>query len=470
MSYFPPPRRPWVPTHTFSSNSLNGMEIPLRTPSPFAVSHPRSRNPSRTELLEKPLPPTPRKPSSVYSLQNDETTKRRIKTLQSEVLPVDPMLQPTTYRSSTSIVPVISAARPPLLGKQEGHTVSDPVLERRRAQREDLVDLDTHSSQLSDQYPTSEVPARPKTESQTLNKSNFYGSGADQHANTYEAILGTRSSTIPNFTPESYFNHAYLPSPMSPRITDVIDHSLVPPPLRYTTLMEHTQMFSRFSSSSDSSSEIVQSSLRQSLRKFARKIFRFRKPPVPAKRKKAVQSTHSLHSTFANSRRRSSAPGQRRASVQMGFSNMYSSLRKRSIPSSTPKAIGTAKKARLPRELRNPAIPITPYQKIGTKAWEKSSRSRKHSRSEPATSTQFLLLSRKSENSSANNYRRENEIPRPPSIVNKITTALHNGTTQVESAMGLNAGKKKRSQAELRREELKKKIVVLGLGEQPVER
>lgn len=477
MSDFPlPPRRPWVPTHTFSSNSLNGMEIPVRPPSPFAVSLPRSRNPSRTELLEKPLPPTPRKPSSVYSVQNDEMTKGRIKTLQNEVPSSNPTLQPTIYRSSTSVVSGISVARPPLLGKQEGHTVSDPVVERRRAQREDLVDLGIHSSQLLDQHPTSEGPARPKTESQTLNGSNIYGLGAEQHANNYESILDTRSSIIPTFTSEQYFNHVYLPSQMSSRITDVVDPSLddvelplVPAPLRYTTLMDHTQMSSRWSSSSDSSSEIVQISLRESFRKFARKIFRLQRPSVPAKRKKAAETTHSLDSTFAITRRRGSAAGQRRKSIQMGLSNMYSSLRKRSLTSFSPKAMGPAKKARLPRELRSPAIPITPYQKIGTKAWEKSTKSRKQTRSEPATSTKFLLSSRRSENSSAYNNQRENEILRPGSIMNKLTTALHNGTTQVESATGFNA-KKKLSKSELRREELKKRIVVLGLGQQPVER
>lgn len=466
MSYFPPPRRPWIPTHAFSSNSLSGMEIPLRTPSPFAVLLPRSRHPSRSELLEKPLPPTPRKPSSVYSLQNDETTKGQIKTLQTEVRSSDSMLQPTTYRTSTSMVPVISAARPPLLGNQEGHAISDPILERRRAQREDLADLGIHSSQLLDQHPTSELPARPKTESQRLIKSNLHGQGADQHANTYESILDTRSSIIPNFTHEPYVNHAYLPSPMSSRITDVIDHSLVPPPLRYTTAIEHTQLPSRFSSSSDSSSSIFRSSIRESLRTYARKIFWSRKPPVPAKRKKAGETTHSLDSSFPNPRRRGSAAGQGRGSIQMGFSHMYSSLRKLSIPSSSPKAIGTAKKARLPRELRSPAIPITPYQKIGTKAWEKSTKSRKRPRPESETSTQFLFSSRESKNSSAHKNQRENETPRPASIVNKITTAFHNGTVQVESAMGLNTREKKRSKAELRREELKKKIVVLGLGEQ----
>ena len=470
MSYFPPPRRPWVPTHTFSSNSLNGMEIPLRTPSPFSVTLPRSRHPSRSELLEKPLPPTPRKPSSVYSLQNDETTKMRIKTLQNEVPPLDSMLQPMAYRSSTSVVPVNSAARPPLLGNQEGHAVSDPVLERRRAQREDLAELGIHSSQLLNQHPTSDLPAQPKPDSQRSIEPNIHGLGADQHANTYESILDTRSSIIPNFTTEPYFSHAYLPSQMSSRITDVIDHSLVPPPLRYNITTEDTRLSSRFSASSDSSSDIFQSSIRETLRTYARKVFRSRKPPVPAKRKKTVETKHSLDSTFLNSRRRGSGAGQRRTSIQMGLSHMYTSLRKLSIPSSSPKVSGTTKKTRLPRELRSPAIPITSYQKIGTKAWEKSAKSRKRSRPESATSTQFLFPSRKSKSSPTYNYQKGNETPRPASIVNKITTAFHNGSLQVESAMGLNTRKKKRSKAELRREELKKKIVVLGLGEQPAGR
>lgn len=464
MSCFPPPRRPWVPAHSFSSNSLSGMEIPLRTPSPFAVTLPRSRHPSRGELIDKPLPPTPRKPSSVYSLQNDETTKGRTRIPQNEVLPSASMLQPTIYRSSTSIVPVITAARPPLLGNQEGHAVSDPIVERRRAEREDLAELGIHSSQLLDQHLTADLPAHPNLETQRFIEPNAQRLGADQHACTYESILDTRSSIVPNFTTVPYFNHAYLPSPMSPRITDVVDQSLVPPPLRYNSTIEDTRPSSRFSSSSDSSSDVFQSSIRDLVRAYARKAFRLRKPREAAKQIKTVEITQSLESALPSSRRRGSAAGQRRGSIQTGLSHMYTSLRKLSIPSSSAKATETTKKTRLPRELRSPAIPITPYQQIGTKAWEKSTKSRKRSRPESATSTQFLFSSRESKNSSTYNNQRGNETPRPGSIVSKITAAFHNGTIQVESAMGLNTKRNKRSKAELRREELKKKIVVLGLG------
>ena len=470
MSYVLPPRRPWVPMHTFSSNSLSGMEIPLRTHSPFSGTLPRSRQPSTSEFFDKPLPPTPRKPSSVYSLHNDEMTKGRMRNMQNEVQPSDSVLQPTIYRSSASIVPVLSAVRPSLLGNQEGHAVSDPIIERRRAEREDLAELGIHSSQLLIQHPTLDLPTHSKIQTQRSIESDLDGPGADQHASTYTSVLHTRSSIIPNLTIEPFYNQPYFPYTMSPRVTDVVDQSLVPPPLRYNTAIQDTRPSSHFSSTSDSSSDLFQSSIRESLRSYARKAFQLRKPHVEAKRKKAVETPHSLDSTFPSSRRRGSALGQRRGSIQTGLSHMYTSLRKLSIPLSSSKTTGTAKKARLPRELRSPAIPITPYQQIGTKAWERPSKSRKHSRPGSATSTQFLFSSRDSKNSSTYNDQRENQISRTASIRKKITTAFHNGTVQVESAIGLNTRRNKRSKAELRREELKKKILVLGLGEQPARR
>lgn len=468
MSYPLPSRQPWISLHSSPSNSLSGMEIPLPKPSPFPGTLPRSRYSSSDELIGKPLPPTPRKPSSVYSLRNDEMTKGRVRDLQNDVITSHPILQPTIYRSSTSIVPMMSAARPPLLRNQEGHAVSDPIIERRRAQREDLAELGIHSSQLSIQHPTLDSPTHPKTQTQRLIESNLHRVEADQHASTYESVLHTRSSIVPNFTTEPYSNHAYLPSLMSPRITDVVDQSLVPPPLRYSTAIENSRPSSHLSSFSDSSTEIFQSSVRESLRAYARKAFQLRKPPLAARRKKAIETTDQLDSAPPSSGRRRSAAGQRRGSVQLGLSHMYTSLRKLSIPSSSPEATGKAKKARHPRELRSPAIPITPYQQIGTKAWERSSKSRKHSRSDSATSTQFLFSSKEGKNSSTYNDQSGDQTPRPTSIVNKITTAFHNGTAQVESAIGLNTGRNKRSKAELRREELKKKIVVLGRGEHPV--
>lgn len=447
MSSFPPPRRPWGPIHTFSSNSLSGMEIPLRKPTPY----PRYTNTS--ESIEKPLPPTPRKSSSVYSVQ-------------SEALLPDPILQPTAYRSSDSIVPKAPAIRRPLLYNQESHALSDPIIERRRAEREDLADLGIHSSQLLNQNPTLDFPAHPKTQTQELTEPNLHKPDAEQYASTYKSILHTRSSIIPNITTETYFNQAFLSVPISPRITDVVDESLVPPPLRYNTAIEDGRPSSYFSSSSDSSSDVYPSSIGESIRAYARKAFQLRKPHVAGKRKKAVKTTHSLNSTLPSSRRRGSKIEQRRGSIQNGLSHMYTSLRKLSIPSSAPKATGSAKKRRLPRELRNPAIPITPYQQIGTKAWEKSNKSRKHSRLESGASTQSLISSRECKTSAKTNNQTENQTPRSAAVLNKITTAIHNGTVQVESAMGLNTKRDKPSKAELRREELKKKIVVVGLGKE----
>lgn len=468
MAYPLPLRRPWVPLHSFSSNSLSGMEITVPKPLPFPGTLSSSRYPGSDETIEKPLPPTPRKPSSVYSLRDDGTTEGGNKDTQNAVLSPDSILQPTIYRSSTSIVPVISGTRPALLRNQEGHAVSDPIIERRRAQREDLAELGIHSSQLLTQHPILNSPASPVSQTQRLIEMNLQRKDADQHASTYESVLHTRSSIIPSFTSEPYSNYACMPSLMSPRITDVVDQSLVPPPLRYSAVVKDSRSSSHLSSRSSSSTEFFQSSVRDSLRAYARKTFHLRKPPMTGKRKRALENTDPLNLAALSSRRRSSASGQRRGSIQQGLSHMYSSLRKLSVTSSSPKATGNPKKGRLPRELRSPAIPITPYQQIGTKAWERPSKSRKHSRPGSATSTHLLFSSREHKDSSRYNHHSGNQAPKPTSIVNKITTAFHNGTVQVESAIGLNTERSKRSKAELRREELKRKIVVLGLGEQPM--
>lgn len=468
MAYPLPLRRPWVPVHSSSSNSLRGMEIPIPKPLPFPGTFSSSGYLDSDETIDKPLPPTPRKPSSVYSLPNDGTAGGRMKETHNTILSPQPILQPTIYRSSTSTVPVASGTRPALIRNQAGHTVSDPVVERRRAQREDLAELGIHSSQLLIQHPALNSPASPIPPTQRLIEMDFQRKDADQHASTYESVLHTRSSIIPGFTSEPYSNYAYMPSLMSPRITDVVDQSLVPPPLRYSTVVKDSRSSSHLSSRTSSTEFFhgsVRDSLRDSLQTYARKTFHLRKPPVIGKRKRELETTDPLGLAALSSRRRSSASGQRRGSIQLGLSNMYSSLRKLSI-TSPPIATGNPKKGRLPRELRSPAIPITPYQQIGTKAWKRPSKSRKHSRSGSATSSHLLFSSREHKDSLRYNHHSGNQAPKPTSIVKKITTAFHNGTVQVESAIGFSTERSRRSKAELRREELKRKIVVLGLGEQ----
>ncbi len=465
-----PPRRLWFPSQSSPSGSLSGMEIPIPKPPPFSGASTRGISPGPDDIFNKPLPPRPRKPSSVYSTRDDEMSEARMRNMQSGVRPPDLLLQPTTYKSNSSVVSAVSGRRPSPLRNQEGHTVSDPIVERRRARRENLANLGIHSTQLLNVPVRSNSPAYSKPEPQRLKDWNFQSRSADNLASTYESVLQTRSSVLPNHTFEPYPSYTYLPSSMSPRITDVVDHSLVPPPLRYRTVVEGSRPPSQFSSVSSSTTELLQSSIRDSLRAYARKALHLRRPAVAARRKKAVETVDStVASDLAPSRprRRSSAAGQRRGSIQQSISHVYSSLRKLSI-SSTAKATGnfpSGKKSRLPRELRSPAIPITPYQQMGTKAWEKSSKSHRNSRPKSATSNHAVSSTTEDKDSLKHNQRSENQALKPISVLKKMKIAFYNGTAQLESVVGWKTASSKRSKAELRREELKKKIVVLSIRE-----
>lgn len=471
MSFPLPSRRPWDPFHSSPSGSLSGMETPISKPSLYFGPSSWSPYLVLDGAIEKPLPPTPRKPSSVYSLMHDEETAGRMRNIPNAPLPQDLLLQPTIYRSSTSIFPVMSTARPALLRYQQGHAVSDSILERRRVQREDLAELGIHSSQLLTQHPVSDTPAQIKPQTKGLQELDLQRRDADQYASTYESVLHTRSEFSPSFTSEPYSDYAYSSTEMSPRITDVVDQSLLPPPLRYSTVVGDSRSSSHFSSSS-SSTEVIQSRVRDIFRTYARKALHLRTPAVAARPPKEDQNIPTMSTAdWASSmlRRGSSAAGQRRGSIQQGISHMYNSLRKLSITSALPKTAGNAKKVRLSRELRSPAIPVTSYQQMGTKAWERSSKSPKHSRPGSAISNHFHFHFPPIEDKDSSGYdhRSGNEEPKPISLVNKLTNAFHNGTVQMETAIGLNKPRDRHSKAELRREELKKKIVVLGIGDQP---
>jgi hypothetical protein len=465
-----PSRRPWDSSYSSPSGSLSGMEIPISKQSLYFGPSSWSIYPVPHGTIENPLPPTPRKPSSVYSLGHDEEAGGQMRNIPDALLPPDLLLQPTTYRSSTSIVPVMSADRPPLLRYQLGHAVSDSILERRRVQREDLAELGIHSSQLLTQHPISDTPTHREPQTKGLHELDLQRRDADHHASTYESVLHTRSSVLTSFTSEPYSNYTHSSTEMSPRITDVVDQSLLPPPLRYSTVVADSRPSSHLSSSS-STTEIIESRVRDSLRTYARKALHLQTPTVAARSKREDQNNSATNAAdWASSilRRGSSVAGQRRGSVQQGISHMYNSLRKISITSALPKTVGNATKVRLPRELRSPAIPITPYQQMGTKAWERSSKSPKNSRPGSAISNHFHSPPKEDKKSFRHDHRGRNQETKPISLVNKLITAFHSGTVQVESAIGLNKPRNKHSKAEFRREEFKKKIVVIGIGDQPV--
>jgi hypothetical protein len=102
---------------------------------------------------------------------------------------------------------------------------------------------------------------------------------------------------------------------------------------------------------------------------------------------------------------------------------------------------------------------------MGTKAWEKSSKSHRNSRPKSATSNHAVSSTTEDKDSLKHNQRSENQALKPISVLKKMKIAFYNGTAQLESVVGWKTASSKRSKAELRREELKKKIVVLSIRE-----
>lgn len=410
---------------------------------------------------QKPLPPTPRRPSSVYTQPSNETVPQNDRRTYGSIVDhyfAKEILQPKTYRDSASKIPDQTSLRPKLLRDTEAHAASEPIIERRRAEQEQQI------------HP------------EDAKRDNHRNGNAKQHAENYESVLHTRSEVLTSIVPDPFYSdNGHLPSNMSPRITDVVDNSLVPSPLRFSSV-DYNEPESRFSSDTSSASDAgsCHSGLRSSVKSYAKKTFskagvtpevmdRVASPPKPKDKVASPQKPKSRLGSMAS---------QRRASLQHGIEEMYDTLTSFSLGPGKRKPAAMEfvanGKARVPREQRSPAIPLTPYQLIGAKAFEDtaSTRSSKtsllpslHSRGskgKPGTPTRSIKSASKLAGSPLSGS--ESPSPKRP-IIKKLAAAFGNKTTQIESAMGLETSRVKRSKSEKKRAELKKKITVVGLGD-----
>ncbi|KAL8694066.1 MAG: hypothetical protein Q9218_001244 [Villophora microphyllina] len=476
MSSFMYPERPRLRRAPSTTSSLAGMERPFgpKETSPFEIYQDPVDFSMDNAQLNKPLPPTPRKPSSVYSMQRAEERRSREERMRNDLLPSSVFLAPTTYRSSTSRLPDPTPIRPKLTREMQTHAASDPVIERRRDQEQVRRDL-----QLSNLQKELTIDLLSISEPQCSfgkREAPMRSESAEKHPDVYTSVLHMRSSVSPVSTsPNYYVDHRRTPSPMSGRITDVVDEALLPAPLRFASFDESERPPSRFSSSS-SEAESHRDGLRNSLREIARKAFHLRKESENSDDTDWAAFTRFQEKTSLTPTRQSrlgSFVEQRRASLRQSISGMYETLTSLTTHSkgSKPAPVATNAPPKLHRpRIRSPAIPLTPYQEMGPKAWEASSKSSKKTaksgktRSEAASKSS--LLSQKKERSiqfSTPTYEPPPKEKR--SVVNKLASAFSSGTVQMESAVGLNTNRVKRTRSEKKRTELKKKIKVIGLGE-----
>ncbi|KAI4156646.1 MAG: hypothetical protein L6R39_001073 [Caloplaca ligustica] len=425
--------------------------------------------------LNKPLPPTPhtpRRPSSVYSVRKDD---------QKDLLPASIYLAPTQYRSSTSRLPDPTPARPRLTREAQTHTLADPVVKRGLGQEEQPAPS-TRAPNVGPELSLDSLSIRASQRPAGKKMAAVEYDSAQQHADTYTSVLHAQTAALTFPVPEHFHLEQQLPaSPMSGCITEVVDLSLIPSPLRITSSFEESERPpSRFSDSS-SEVEVHHDGLRKSLKGLAQKAFHSRTESKDTDDTDWAAFTRFQEKTSLTPRRQSrisSFVGHRRASVQQSISGMYDTLTSLAGPSKavkpTPIATNVPPKLHKPR-VKSPAIPVTPYQEMGPKAWETASkRSKKTFKSDKTRSdgASHLSLSTQDKKShvqfSTPVYSAPlpaDKSPKPRSMVDKLASAFSSGTVQVESAVGLNTSRVKRTKSEKKREELKRKIKVIGLGD-----
>lgn len=473
-------RRPQVLYQRSTSSSLNGMEKFIPKSSPISETSSTIIALNSINIRDKPLPPIPRRPSSAYSTHTNGISIIDSKKPENFISTSPDFLQPTSYRSSKLTAPETRLYRPELALNSDPHAASDLVDERRRAQHGDFTELNMHTSQallLKTNLPSSSAISR------TLNeRANNIGEDvlmvSDRHGDNFQSVLHNQSFILPTSTPVSYYSHGSPPLPMSPRITDVVDQSLVPPPLRYSTPEEKLLEPSQFSSSSSESGS-THGSVRSSLKMFAFKTFHKQSNSHNQAEKSRVRRINSQSKNLSSSRRASrigSTINQRRASIQKSISDMYDKPSRSSA--ALPKKNSTihtasAEYSNVSRERRSPAIPITPYQKLGRKAWESSSKRSKTSRwfkfcqTESAGSKPFRDASENDRATQRFSAPVASRAPRSSSIMSRIKSAFQNNASLKEgSTTDLSRVNVKRMRSGKGKEKLKSKITVVGTEEQ----
>ena len=154
---------------------------------------------------------------------------------------------------------------------------------------------------------------------------------------------------------------------------------------------------------------------------------------------------------------------------------MYETLTSLSIaPSAKPKPtvdLSKTRKSRLSDEVRSPAVPLKAAQILGTTNLSIISANSPPPKT-PRTPKSAKLALHHSHYTSvpfSENYLRpvgadaEHE---PRSVAGKLALVFQSGTQQIEAAVGLGPEKAKKTKAERRREELKKKIVLVKSGKE----
>lgn len=454
---------------------------------------------------------TPSTRSSVYELSEDYAPASPTFCTREELFGSE--FSRELSKRTSSIVRVPNAFRPrPRLAR--GVTFHTDTLEKRtrpkepdedgsRASRSAHQDEDVISRSTSS-IRASEPQDRELQECKHQEK---------QKAKDHQPVLDTASQkkSVVDLIPH-YTGLEDSPSRMSPNISHSEYSALVPDTVRVST-GEESRHSSHFSSSS-SEGECLSDAPKRS-RARARKRLQKYLSPVGTKELFSPAS-HTPSKDLQTQSGQSPLGGPHRGSVQQSITDMYDTLQSLYSPpaGSLPKprqdyfTTPPPKTKCVPREIRSPAIPMTPYQKYGRKAWEESKSlprrttlfRRSPRPSEPSSpislppetslkktgspnrtlariSSRFSLSSRSTskdpkvprlsnkENERVTRYSSpaspDYESKRRRSATSNRAPRFHSGSAEMENAAWGRVEEVRKTSEEMRKEELKKRIVVM---------
>ena len=430
-------RRPPVRTSgDDSSSTLDGREKVLRKKKSTTIE-------SIIDMYgERPLPPVPRIPSSIYSFsrrsptdspvspETPQTTAAPLTSPPSPLTPVRTRLltekdlkaakhlsQPFTSKAlkPKSVSKIPEALPIHLSSARDGDTLKEVAV---KAQPPKSVKPIPFTEWKAPAYQEPQTPSKISPRSALSQRSSSFDSPrshepkktADGRAASYFAVIHhTKATTFERGPYNLLFSKT--PSPPLPlAFTKKLSKPTLPYPLRTSSLPErppHTS--SHFSLSSPNASDDNSiTGVAKTLRHRAKKTFLQSKTPKRPTLKQRMDSDPSNVSPMTTrpiSMHRPHTRPKSRNSMQRGLLDMYNTLqnisslaRRTSVKPKEPRrradSIASATKM-LTKELRSPAIALTEYQKHGAKAWDDSKKTTylKRMPRQRLSKPQFALLS-----------------------------------------------------------------------------
>lgn len=506
MSRLSPSLRPIMLFDNHSSTSLEGMEIATRRSSirtDFSwetESYHKAKPLPSTLNLRVPSPGSSRA-SSTFSSRRPSFSSSRTHSITSSTYTED-ITPPPKYLAFRKGISSPSTGLEPDAIKDQSSTleVPDALLSGPQTTREANYQPVSHKSAKTRKGPPESLFSEWKPPRYRDSDDDDEGragvpakafvkhSGetqhiAEQHANDYMSILA-RASTMPSSDHESYYEgYNSLPTPVSAKVADVVDETLVPRPLRKSAALDSSTS-SHFSDSSGYMA--LKEEYRDSFKSRAKKAFHLDTNSQDHIVKKGIDShTSSMTlNTGERSQAMSITPSEQ-ASIQRGVIDMYDSSTSVYDPleQHTPPPEAKAR-IEIAQDIQSAAVPMIPCEESDLKAWNTASPPQSpltmsaHESWFSASPTGSTPRKSHFSQSSKESSSKESQSPLPLADRKKKMKAYRpphieirpkgdrSVSGKIKKVVGLESKKHKQTEDEKRREDMKKKIVIVEAIEQ----